>query len=131
METLRALIADDNEMNVALLEVILMQVGINQIDKAYNGLDAFEMFEDALFEHPYSVVFLDIDMPGMNGVDVLKKIRKTEDESDTRSIIIMATGDNTHDTVFKTIVDHDADDHIGKPFKRNEILESLIKHGLI
>jgi CheY-like chemotaxis protein len=131
MIEVKALIADDDDMNTALLEMILMQLGISQIDKAYNGLEAWEMFEDALCEEPYRVVFLDITMPGMNGIEVLKRIRNLENESDTRSVIIMATGDNTHDTIVKTLLDNDADDHIGKPFNREEISESLVRLGIL
>jgi CheY-like chemotaxis protein len=127
----RVLIVDDDDMNVDFLEMILKQEGIDSIDKAFNGLEALDMFEDALCNSPYNVVFLDITMPEMDGMEVLKKIREIENEYDTRSVIIMATGDNTHDTVVKTLVKLDADDHIGKPFNRVDIRETLVQHKVI
>ena len=127
----KVLIVDDDDMNVALLEMMLMEEGISRIDTAYDGVKALELYEDALFETPYSAVFLDITMPGMDGFEVLRRIRRLEEEADHRSIIIMATADTETETVIKTTVELDADDHIGKPYNRNEIYDSIVRHGII
>jgi CheY-like chemotaxis protein len=127
----KILIVDDDSMSLALLEIILSDAGIRHVYKAFDGVEALELYEDALCDNPYSVVFLDISMPGMDGLDVLSRIRCMEDEADYRAIIIMATGDNTQETVIKSMVDLDADDHVGKPYNREEIYESLVRHGVI
>jgi two-component system chemotaxis response regulator CheY len=129
----KVLIVDDDDMNVALLAMILEEEGIRNIDKAYDGVEALELFEEALREAPYRAVFLDITMPGMNGLEVLKRIRRIEDDANYsyRSIIIMATGDTATETIVKTMVELDADDHIGKPYDRNEIYVSIVRHGII
>jgi CheY-like chemotaxis protein len=127
----KVLIVDDDEMNLGMLEMILMDEGISHIDKACNGMEALELYEDALFEHPYSAVFLDINMPVMDGQEVLKRIRAVEDDADYRATIIMATIDNSQETVVKSMLRHDADDHVCKPYNREEIHESLVRNGLL
>ncbi len=131
MSNPKVLIVDDDDMNVALLEMMLMEEGLSRIDMAYDGAKALELYEESLFETPYSAVFLDITMPGIDGFEVLRRIRRIEEEADHRTIIIMATGDTDTETVIKTTVELDADDHIGKPYNRNEIYDSLVRHGII
>jgi CheY-like chemotaxis protein len=70
-------------------------------------------------------------MPFMDGQEALKRIRTIEDDIDHRAVIIMATVDNSHETVVKSMVNYDADDHISKPYDREEIHASLVRHGLI
>ena len=131
MEKVKVLIADDDLLSLAILEMILRNEGIRQIDMAHNGMDALEFYEDALCHRPYDVVFLDIEMPVMDGLETLKQIRLIEDEADYRAMIIMATHDDSHETVLKTMGALDADDHIGKPYKRDEIHGALVSHGLV
>jgi CheY-like chemotaxis protein len=131
MSNPKVLIVDDDELNLCLLEMILMDEGISLIDTARNGLEALELYEDALLETPYQAVFLDIYMPVMDGQEALKRIRRVEEEADYRATIIMATGDNSQETVVKSMVENDADDHVSKPYNRVEIHESLVRHGVI
>ena len=127
----KVLIVDDDEMNAALLALILSEEGLMRVDTAYDGVEALELYEEALHGTPYGIVFLDITMPGMDGCEVLKRIRRIEEEADHRSIIIMATGDTDTEMVIKTTVELDADDHISKPYDRNEIYDSIVSSGII
>ena len=131
MSNPKVLIIDDEEMSLFLLEMILLDEGINCIDKAMNGMEALEMYKDALCETPYDTVFLDIQLPIMNGLEVLKRMRAAANEADYRTTIIMATGDSSLATIQKSLLDLDADDHIGKPYNRDEIHAALVKHGVI
>ena len=131
MSNPKVLIIDDEEMSLFLLEMILVDEGISRIDKAMNGMEALEMYKDALCDTPYNTVFLDIQLPIMNGLEVLKRMRAAAEEADCRTTIIMATGDSSIATIQKSMFDLDADDHIGKPYNRDEIHEALVKHGVI
>ena len=131
MKDRRILIVDDEEMSLFLLEMILVDEGFSRIDKAIDGGEALELFEDANLADPYDAIFLDIQLPDMNGLDVLKHIRTIDDEFDCRTTVIMATGDSSLATIQKSIMDFDADDYISKPYCRDEIHEVLVKNAVL
>jgi DNA-binding response OmpR family regulator len=131
MHTRKILIVDDEEMSLFLLEIILVDEGFSLIDKAKDGNEALELFEDANLNDPYDAVFLDIQLPDMSGLEVLKRIRAFDEESDCRTTIIMATGDSSLATIQQSIMDLDADDYISKPYNRDEIHDALFKNGVI
>ncbi|MBN1648904.1 MAG: response regulator [Spirochaetales bacterium] len=67
----RVLYAEDEFTNRKLLQIKLKTLGV-QCDLAQDGMEAYEMYE----QHDYSLIILDQYMPGMNGDEVAKKIRK-------------------------------------------------------
>src|SRR5215218_1222243 len=73
MKTRVLLIDDDNEdQEIFIQQLAQYNPGIEVIS-AYNGKDALNLVSKI---NP-NYIFLDINMPGMNGIDVLKKIKKT------------------------------------------------------
>jgi CheY-like chemotaxis protein len=85
MHNPKVLIVDDEEMSLFLLEMILVDEGFSRIDKAQDGGEALELYEDANFEDCYDAVFLDIQLPDMSGLEVLRRIRDFDEESDCRT----------------------------------------------
>ena len=83
----RILMAEDNEINAMVAQEILGQMGA-KVDVAENGQRAVEMFDS----HPegyYSFIFMDVQMPVMNGRDAAKAIRKLP-RKDAGEILIFA-----------------------------------------
>jgi two-component system response regulator CpxR len=74
---------------------------------------------DCLKEKDFDLVILDIMLPGMNGIDVLKEIRKT---SDIPVIMLTARGDDV-DRILG--LEFGADDYIAKPFNPRELLARI------
>ena len=70
------LVVDDDENHAMTLSDILTSFGF-EVDMANNGADALSFTH----EKKYDYLLLDIRMPGMNGVDVLKKIKSEEGDS--------------------------------------------------
>ncbi|MGD9161795.1 MAG: response regulator [Desulfobacteraceae bacterium] len=67
------LVAEDNPVNMKLIETLLKKCGIN-VDKAGNGEEAVEKINN---NRSYDLVFMDMQMPGMNGIQATEMIRST------------------------------------------------------
>src|ERR1041384_3183319 len=111
---LRVLIVDDDARLFELLESYLAQNGI-VAESARDGVRALSL----LGAGGYDAVLLDIMMPGMDGLSVLRKIR---DDSDLPVIMLTAKGDETERVVGLEL---GADDYLPKPFSPRELLARL------
>lgn len=107
----KILIVDDDEN---ICEVIRMYLNSSNYDNRIinNGKDV----ENAFMEYKPDLVLLDIMLPNVGGIDVLKWIRK---ESEVPVIMLTAKGD-TFDKVLA--LELGADDYIVKPFEPKELL---------
>ncbi len=86
-----------------------------EVTASYNGKDACQKF----FMDKYSLVLLDLRVPGLSGMEVLKKIR----EASTVPVIIISAKDSDSD---KTLgLGMGADDYITKPFSVTEVLARI------
>ncbi|MCM8539695.1 MAG: response regulator [Lentisphaeraceae bacterium] len=81
--------------------------------------DAFEAFAALRAISGIDVVFLDNDLPYVQGMDLLQKIRDTKDLANLK--VVMSTADEEYDS-FKTL---GADDCIHKPFNKDELYRVL------
>jgi putative two-component system response regulator len=106
------LIEDDADIRM-LVEMVLTNAGhdVTSVGDGTSGLG--EVF--AL--HP-DLVLLDVRMPGMNGLDVCRRIREHADFDDVRVVILTAHGDRETTTA----VEAGADGLLGKPFSMKELL---------
>jgi len=113
--TCRILLVDDEKTMVKYLSKRLIKKGF-EISIAYNGLEALEQVKAADFD----VVLLDVLMPGMNGIDTLKEIKKIK----PRTEVIMLTG---HASVEAGIegMKAGAFNYIMKPFDPNELVTEI------
>ncbi len=84
---IRALVAEDNEINMEIMEELLAAVGI-EVEQAFDGRQAVEMFEAAP-EGYYDMVMMDIQMPVMKGDEAAKRIRSSK-KAEGRDILIIA-----------------------------------------
>jgi signal transduction histidine kinase len=114
-----ALVCEDNEINCQIACLLLESMGF-KVDTAGNGKEGFQKF---LASRPgtYDVIFMDIQMPEMNGYDATTAIRASNHEQ-AKSIPIIAMTAN----VFKEDVEHAREagmnGHIGKPLNKDAII---------
>jgi two-component system, chemotaxis family, chemotaxis protein CheY len=69
-QSCRVVIADDNELMRNMLRAVLVELGAEIVSEAFDGNSAIQSFED---HHP-DIMFLDIKMPGKDGIEALREI---------------------------------------------------------
>jgi two-component system alkaline phosphatase synthesis response regulator PhoP len=111
----RVLVVDDEPAIVTLLTYNLEKANF-EVDTATNGPDAVEMAKKKHFD----AILLDLMLPGLDGVEVTKKLR--QEKIDTPILMITAKTDE-FDKVFG--LELGADDYITKPFSPREVLARL------
>lgn len=118
------LIADDQEMNLLLLDKILTRWQC-RFDKAADGVVAYELF----LANQYDLVLLDLQMPRMTGIEVIKKIRADKDPQKALIPVLALTSDVTMpgNEAF-LLAGFNA--YLLKPFREKDIYYSVIKHLL-
>lgn len=108
------MIAEDDAMQANLIRQRLMKEGL-VVDVVTNGGDAVANMRDK----PYAVFILDVNMPGLNGFEVLQRIRKDAVMSTTPVIMLTAMGSEA-DII--RAYDAGADDYILKPFSAIQLV---------
>lgn len=119
----RILVVEDNDLNREILTSILEDAGM-KIDEAVNGLDAVNMVQKKGTGY-YDCIFMDIQMPEMDGYTATKEIRKLH--SDKR-IPIIALSANAFDEDRKKSFESDMDDHQAKPIIVPKLLACMKKY---
>ncbi|MBM3235423.1 response regulator [Candidatus Poribacteria bacterium] len=113
----RALVADDTEVNRIVLSRILSGLGVEVIE-AENGQQTVEMFR----EHRPDIVFMDIRMPVMDGMEAAQRIMK-EFGKDQFKLVAISASTLKHEQ--EEYLQAGFDDFIGKPFRFERVCECL------
>lgn len=116
---LNILVADDMEVNRQLAAVILERQG-HRVKLVENGRQAIEVFADNRFD----LVLMDVQMPGMDGLEATRRIRELEAEKGGRTPILALTAYAAGEDR-KKCLDAGMDGYLSKPFKPGELLAIL------
>lgn len=121
-ERLKILLTDDNDEN--RLVIISFLKSFNwKIDEAKNGREALLMFQ----QHKYDLIFMDMQMPVMDGYAATAEIRKLErDRGEVRTPVIALTAYALKEEMEKSLV-AGCDDHVTKPVAKATLLETIDK----
>lgn len=116
-----ALLVDDNELNIEIAKFFLEDNGM-EVTCAYDGkedVDIFEKSEDGYF----GVIYMDILMPNMNGLDATREIRALN-RKDAKKVPIIAVSANTFsDDVFESRK-AGMNKHLGKPLDEEKMIKA-------
>ncbi|GIT98017.1 hypothetical protein TSL1_08380 [Sulfurovum sp. TSL1] len=118
---LHALVADDNKINCKLIKIILENLGL-EVTVVNDGKDAVEMS----IHHTYDIIFMDIEMPVMDGVEACKHILQHETEQRLQHVPIIALTANTSSGDKEKYMAKGMDDYAVKPLDI-EALKMIIK----
>lgn len=130
---MKILIAEDDLISRKFLQKFLSRYG--ECDLVVDGLETLDAFMISLKENkPYDLICLDIMMPKVDGVKVLKAIRELEAQKDIptekRSKIIMTTA--LSETQFvQTAFQYGCEAYASKPIDTGKLVEVMQKLGLI
>jgi two-component system sensor histidine kinase/response regulator len=116
----RVLLVDDNEINQQVGQEILQQLGF-QVDIANNGLEAIEALEQA----EYELVFMDVQMPVMDGYEATRRIRMNPLWSQLPIIAITA---HTLSTDREKSLQAGMNDQVNKPIDTDELIAVIRKY---
>ena len=112
-----ALLVDDAKLMRNLLKGELLSIyGTIRTYEAGTGEEALAIYND----YDCDVVFLDVNMPGIGGIETLNRIR----EQDPNAIVVMVTSDGSKELVIKAI-SLGARGYVTKPFSKLSIMRAV------
>tara|TARA_R110002073_G_scaffold67049_11_gene167292 strand:- start:32527 stop:35463 length:2937 start_codon:yes stop_codon:yes gene_type:complete len=112
------LVVDDNDINLMLIESILGSLGINA-DTANDGFEAIECCE----KNNYSLIFMDIQMPGMDGTSCMKKIRQISSSYKQTAIVALTAYALPEEK--QNFLKHGFQSLITKPVDETKLIQAL------
>ena len=124
LEGTNVLVAEDNEINWEIVSTLLSMYGINA-ERAENGRVAVEKMKQAK-PGSYELVFMDIQMPEMNGLDATRAIRKLDDPWASSIPIVAMTADAFSENVAECL-EAGMQGHIAKPIDIKLVLKTIRK----
>lgn len=114
------LVVEDDELTRKLIQRILQREFNVDVTTLANGIEGLEYMQD---HHP-QLIILDLMLPGMNGFEVLKKLREDEMLQDSKVILVSA---KSRSEDIERGFDLTADEYITKPFQPKEFVARVRK----
>ncbi len=120
---LRVLVADDNPINCKLIRIILEQLGL-EVTVVSDGKEAFEVYQ----VNEYDIIFMDIQMPVMDGLEANKNILQYELEHDLKHVPIVALTANNSPEDKEKYLAKGMDDYAVKPLDVDALKRIISDH---
>jgi len=118
----RILLVEDVEINRMILMELLDDTGV-EIEEATDGLEAVAMFEKSEEDY-YDLIFMDIQMPNLNGYEATQRLRALP-RADAGTVPIIAMTANAYKEDIDRATEAGMNGHLSKPIDLNKILEAL------
>jgi len=118
------LVVEDVELNSRILAALLEDTGLI-LKCVENGLEAIEEVE--AYPDKYDIIFMDLQMPKMNGLEATRHIRKMPGHSRDKLPIVAMTANVFKDDI-DNCIDAGMDDHLSKPLDIEVVMQKLHKY---
>lgn len=118
---LKILVVDDDVLNQRMMQLLLRREG-HQVDLASNGLEAF----DSIKLQYYDVVFMDLQMPVMDGIEASRRIRQWENGGQHTFMVALTASYLPEEG--QVLFEAGIDNYISKPFDIEQI-QQLLKYA--
>lgn len=120
MNQIKVLVVDDDIINLKLLKSMLMKLSnVSEVLEAKNGEDALKILKS---REDINLILLDIIMPIMNGIEMLKIVRADETLSNIPVIVL-----TTDETKKSEALECGANDFIMKPVREKNVSEKIAR----
>jgi len=119
---LNILLAEDNPVNQEVVLEILKRAG-HKVEIANNGEEALDALAG---DQEYDLILLDMNMPKVSGLDVLKQFRFMDTSASTP--VLMLSADALEKTV-RECIDAGANDYLTKPLRATDLLDKIAKYS--
>ena len=127
---MKILITEDDSVSLKLLQSILSPHG--EVDTAVNGLEGLKAFQKAWKAlKPYDLICLDIMMPEMDGQELLKRIRSSENDMGVPEVKIIMTTALDDSKNIMTAFRNQCEAYLVKPIRREKVEEHLRAFGFL
>ena len=117
-QMIRILFVEDDQMIGESTHILLQHEGF-EVNWVRTGLEAL----DALARHDYELVLLDLGLPELEGLEVLKRIRQDNNQNSQIAVLIITARDGVKDRVKG--LSQGADDYLVKPYEFEELIARI------
>ena len=122
---LKILAVDDTDAARKVVVNMLQEAGFTNIEQASDGSEAWKMIKpQADAGTPYGIVISDINMPEVNGIELLQMIR---DEASTKESPFLIISTENEVSIILKAVELGASNYLVKPFTQDELLEKVVR----
>jgi CheY-like chemotaxis protein len=112
----RILIVDDQRSNVRLLEQTLRRAGYEEVMSTMEPREVAALH----MQHRYDLILLDLQMPEMNGFQVMEKLQEIRETHNVSILVLSADS-----TQMATALEEGGDSFLGKPFRLPDVVERV------
>ena len=117
LHNLRVLVVDDHSVNRRFLQAVFANWSVKPA-LASNAFEALRLLE----HHPFDLLLIDAQMPGMDGIELTEEIRKRWPECTARIIVLTSMGERNDAKRFRAL---GIDAYLIKPLKSSDLLQTI------
>ncbi|MDX1693900.1 MAG: response regulator, partial [Ketobacteraceae bacterium] len=124
----KILVAEDNKVNQMVIVGLLKSFGIEPV-VVKDGAEAVEAYQRTPFQ--YRAIFMDCQMPVMDGYQATARIRALEKEHEREHQLIVAISAHAFNEEKNRSLEAGMDDHLCKPVKKSDLRNLLLRHRIL